>query len=534
MALQAAYEYLQQAVGHGAWSSTQTLTLLLIAVPTVLLLLASLAKSTSSSGKGKPPLPPSPPGTLPIVGHLHHIGPQTHISLQELVAKYGHNGFLFLRAGAVPTLIVSSPSAAEAVMRTHDHIFASRPWSMASHILRYNTCDVAFSPLGEYWQQTRKLMNTHLLSNKKVYSFRHGREEEVCLVVDNLREAAAKSPSTAVDMSEVLAAYTNDVVSRSVLGSTHRKKGRNTLFREMTMTNVDLLVGFNLEYYIPRWPLTDLLFRLVCWKVTRHLKRWDSLLEEVIHEHVEMRKLSGDKEKESDDFIDIFLSRYEEYGFTMDNVKSLLMNVFEAAIETSYLVLESAMAELMNHRRVMKKLQAEVRAYGAEKKLDMIREDDLSSLPYLKASMKEALRLHPPGPLLLPHYSTADCQIDGYHIPANTRVLVNGWAIGRDPAVWEKPEEFMPERFMRDGWDKSNSYSGQDFRYLPFGSGRRICPGANFALATMEIMLANLMYHFDWEVPNEKEDGGGKVSMDETFGLMLRRNEPLYLVPRAV
>lgn len=404
--------------------------------------------------------------------------------------------------------------------------------------------------------------------------------------MDNLREAAAKSPSTAVDMSEVLAAYTNDVVSRSVLGSTHRKKGRNTLFREMTMTNVDLLVGFNLEYYIPRWPLTDLLFRLVCWKVTRHLKRWDALLEEVIHEHVEMRKLSGDKEKESDDFIDIFLSRYEEYGFTMDNVKSLLMvidsivsllfwffyigalsfggvliyilsrvfcsavalnvinflsmagltkqNVFEAAIETSYLVLESAMAELMNHRRVMKKLQAEVRAYGAEKKLDMIREDDLSSLPYLKASMKEALRLHPPGPLLLPHYSTADCQIDGYHIPANTRVLVNGWAIGRDPAVWEKPEEFMPERFMRDGWDKSNSYSGQDFRYLPFGSGRRICPGANFALATMEIMLANLMYHFDWEVPNEKEDGGGKVSMDETFGLMLRRNEPLYLVPRAV
>lgn len=147
----------------------------------------------------------------------------------------------------------------------------------------------------------------------------------MCLVVDNLREAAAKSPSTAVDMSEVLAAYTNDVVSRSVLGSTHRKKGRNTLFREMTMTNVDLLVGFNLEYYIPRWPLTDLLFRLVCWKVTRHLKRWDSLLEEVIHEHVEMRKLSGDKEKESDDFIDIFLSRYEEYGFTMDNVKSLLM-----------------------------------------------------------------------------------------------------------------------------------------------------------------------------------------------------------------
>ena len=109
--------------------------------------------------------------------------------------------------------------------------------------------------------------------------------------------------------------------------------------------------------------------------------------------------------------------------------------------------------------------------------------------------MKEALRLHPPGPLLLPHYSTADCNIDGYDIPAKTRILVNGWAIGRDPKAWERPEDFMPERFLQDGQEKSSNL-GEDFKYLPFGSGRRICPGANFALATMEIMLVNLMYHF--------------------------------------
>ena len=150
------------------------------------------------------------------------------------------------------------------------------------------------------------------------------------LAINRIREAATNAPSTAVDMSEVLAAYTNDVVSRSVLGATHRKKGRNTLFREMTQTNVDLLVGFNLENYIPRWPLTEVLFRLVCWKVQRHLNKWDALLREVIKEHVHDKKPSSgagdDKDdKDSADFINVFLSLQEEYGLTDDNVKSLLM-----------------------------------------------------------------------------------------------------------------------------------------------------------------------------------------------------------------
>ena len=173
MALPAA---LQLAIANG--TSTPAVSLLLIFAVPLLLLAWGRASSKAAAGR-KLRFPPSPPGSLPIIGHLHHIGAQTHISLQNLVAKYGDNGLLFLRAGAVPTVIVGSPSAAEAVMRTHDHILSSRPWSMASHILRYNTTDVAFSPLGEYWSTTRKLVNTHLLSNKKVFSFRHGRQEEV-------------------------------------------------------------------------------------------------------------------------------------------------------------------------------------------------------------------------------------------------------------------------------------------------------------------------------------------------------------------
>lgn len=204
--------------------------------------------------------------------------------------------------------------------------------------------------------------------------------------------------------------------------------------------------------------------------------------------------------------------------------------MFEAGIETSYLTLEYGMAELMNNRHILTKLQKEVRSQG--KKLDMITEEDLSSMAYLRATIKETLRLHPPAPFLLPHFSTADCMIDGYLIPSNTRVLVNAWALGRDPSSWERPEDFLPERFLQDqACDVDTQMRGKDLRFLPFGFGRRICPGMNFGFATMEIMLANLMYHFDWDVPNMMGAGAG-VDMAESFGLTLRRKEKLQLVPQ--
>lgn len=180
MALGAAYHhYLQLAGDHG----TATHALLLgVLIFLVIRLVSARRTGTTSANKRKQqqrlPLPPSPPGKLPIIGHLHLIGAETHISIRDLDAKHGRNGLLLLRIGAVPTLFVSSPSAADAVLRTQDHIFASRPPSMAAEIIRYGPSDVAFVPYGEYWRQGRKLLTTHMLSTKKVQSFRHGRQEE--------------------------------------------------------------------------------------------------------------------------------------------------------------------------------------------------------------------------------------------------------------------------------------------------------------------------------------------------------------------
>ena len=202
--------------------------------------------------------------------------------------------------------------------------------------------------------------------------------------------------------------------------------------------------------------------------------------------------------------------------------------MFEAGTDTSFIVLEYAMAQLMRNPCLMNKLQAEVRNAIAKGK-EMVTEDELDSLAYLKAVIKETLRLHMPAPLLVPHFSMADCNIEGYTIPSGTRAIVNSWALARDPSYWEKAEEFKPERFMEGGSATAIENKGNDFQYLPFGAGRRMCPGANFAIANIEVMLANLVYHFNWELPVELATKG--IDMTESFGVTVHRTEKLLLVP---
>jgi cytochrome P450 len=203
--------------------------------------------------------------------------------------------------------------------------------------------------------------------------------------------------------------------------------------------------------------------------------------------------------------------------------------MFGAGTDTSSLVLEYAMTELMRKPQLMTKLQAEVRRH-TPKGQEMVKEENLASMVYLRAIVKETLRLHPPLPLLLPHLSMADCVVDGYTIPPGVRVIVNAWAISRDPELWEKPEEFMPERFMDGGSAVAIDYRGNDFQFVLFGAGRRICPGLNFGLAVVDIMLANLVYCFDWQLPNGME--AKDIDLTEVFGVTVRPKEKLMLFPK--
>ncbi|CAO2205438.1 unnamed protein product [Urochloa humidicola] len=505
-------------------------SVLLIIVALLLLRLSNKLPSSTARAEQLLSKLPSPPGRLPIIGHLHLVGSLPHVSLRDLAAKHGSNGgLMLLRLGSVPTLVVSSPAAAQAVLRTHDHVFASRAYSPVTDILFYGSSDVAFAPYGEHWRQVRKICTTHLLTAKKVRSYRHARELEVSLVMARLREAAG----AAVDLSGLLNSFTNDVVCHAVSGKFFREEGRNRLFRELVEANSSLIGGFNLEDYFPALVKTDLVKRMVCAKARRVNAMWDQLLDKLIDDHAAAMSKSMPAADDTADFIDVLLSVQHEYKLTRDHIKAQLAIMFEAGTDTSFIVLEYAMVRLMQNPSLMNKLQAEVRnnnhMVANKKGVALVTEDDLKGLAYLKAVIKETLRLHMPAPLLVPHLSMADCEIEGYTIPAGTRAIVNSWALARDPTYWEDAQEFKPERFMQGGSAAAVDYKGNDFFYLPFGTGRRICPGINFAISTTEIMLANLVYHFDWELPLELAEKG--IDMTESFGVTVHRTEKLLLVP---
>ena len=181
------------------------------------------------------------------------------------------------------------------------------------------------------------------------------------------------------------------------------------------------------------------------------------------------------------------------------------------------------MTELIRNPRVMKKVQAEIRSYIGTK--PYVDESELENLHYLKMVLKETFRLHPPLALLIPLEAISHFKIDGYDINPKTRIMINVYAIGRDPDTWKNPNEFYPERFE----DNVVDFRGQNFELLPFGSGRRMCPGINMASTVVMVTLANLLYRFDWKLPNgmKRED----VSVEEGIGLTIYKKLPLYLVP---
>jgi len=195
-------------------------------------------------------------------------------------------------------------------------------------------------------------------------------------------------------------------------------------------------------------------------------------------------------------------------------------DMFSAGTETISVALGWAMTELLKHPIVMQKVQGEVRSVGGDRR--NVTEKDLCNMHYLKAVVKETLRLHPPVPLLLPRESMQDTKVMGYDIATGTQIIVNAWAISRDPSFWNQPQEFQPERFLNSSID----IKGHDFEVIPFGAGRRGCPGIVFALVVNELALANLVHQFNWEVPGGVA-GDQTLDMAETAGLSSRRKFPL-------
>ncbi|KAJ8648112.1 hypothetical protein MRB53_001135 [Persea americana] len=476
----------------------------------------------------QPNLPPSP-FKLPILGNLHQLGSSPHRSLHALSQKHGP--LMFLHMGLSPTLIVSSRGAAEEIMKTHDLIFSSRPSSFMAQKLLYGK-DVAFAPYDEYWRQTRKICIVELLSSKRVEAYRTVREDEIMNMMKKISSPSSSSQLGLVNLSELLGSLTNDIICRVALGKKYSQiegedggSGNGSRFKRLLEEFTELLGSFYVGDFIPSLAWIGRLCGLVE-RAEKNSREWDDLLEGIIKDHEDGKRETVDGNVK--DFVDVLLRVQKDTSFglplTKDHIKALILDMFAAGTDTTYTAIEWMMAELLRNPKVMKKVQEELRGIAVGN--SMFTEDMLHQMNYLKSVIKETMRLHPPIPLLVPRESTKSSKIYGYDIPAKTRVIVNAWATGRDPISWEDPDKFQPERFV-DGANKSHvDFRGHDFELIPFGAGRRICPGIHFAMSTVECTLANLLHRFDWKMPD-----GVDIDMDEGHGLTIRKKTPLILVP---
>ncbi|XP_068634461.1 cytochrome P450 71A1-like [Aristolochia californica] len=315
-----------------------------------------------------------------------------------------------------------------------------------------------------------------------------------------------------------MTAFTNDLLCRAAFGDRFRwqdEKEKRRFYR--ALHEAQMLLGAFFFSDVQPWlgwidSVTGLRGRL-----RKNFIDMDYFFEEVITEHLDPMRTKPNHE----DFIDVLLRSVKELDLTRDHVKGVLMDLLIGGTDSSASVVEWAMAELIRKPSTMKKVQEEIRrVVGNEGKVE---ETHLTHLQYLRFVVKETLRLHPPTPYLIPRENKQHCRINGYDIFPKTRVIINALAVALDPDSWENPDEFQPERFKNVDID----YTGQDFQFLPFGAGRRGCPGVIFGVMTVELALANLLYSFDWELPGGMEE----LSMEELYISVVQRKNPLHLVP---
>lgn len=477
-------------------------------ITAILFFLLVFLKLVQRSGSNKN-LPPGP-RPLPLIGNIHQLlGSLPQVCLKKLADKYGP--LMHLKLGEVSNIIVTSPETAQQIMKTHGLNFSDRPNLLSSRIASYNGADIAFSQLGDYWRQLRKICTVELLTIKRVQSFRSIREGEVSELIEKIRA----SEGSVFNLSHHIYLMTFGIAARAAFG---KKSRYQQVFVAKIKEQLKLLGGFSLADLYPSSRVLQLMAKGKIEKVHGEI---DRLLQDIIQEH---RNREGVEAVE--DLVDVLLKfqreNESEFSLTDENIKAVIQDIFVGGGETSSSVVEWGMSELIRNPRVMEEAQAEVRRVFDSR--GYVDETELHQLIYLKCIIKETMRLHPPLPLLVPREGRERCQINGYEIPAKTRVIINAWAIGRDPKYWPEAESFKPERFLNNSID----FKGSDFEFIPFGAGRRICPGISFAIPNIELPLAQLLYHFDWKLPNNIKNE--ELDMTESHGITSIRKNDLCLI----
>jgi cytochrome P450 len=478
------------------------------------------------SNNKHPPLPPGPYG-LPLIGSLLSLDWELHVYFTTLARTYGSIFTIWL--GRKLTLVVSSPAIAREMLKDNDVVFANHDVTIAGTLSSYGGRDIVWNPYGAEWRMLRKVLVREMLSNTSLDSVYYLRRQEIRKTIGFLYSQGERPVKlgelmflTALNVATNMV-WGGDATSTDMAGSTESVAAE---FKRMIIEMTNLLGTQNISDMYPSLAWCDL--QGIASKMKRLAKQLDVIFDGIIDQRLKINEQNGtgkgDGGKSDKDFLQFLLQLKDEGDpktpLTMNHIKALFLDMIIGGTDTTNNTLEFAMAEIMNKPEVMQRVKQELDAVVG--KNTTLEESHIPKLPYLYAVMKETLRLHPILPLIGRHYTSETCIIGGYTIPKDARILINVWAMQRDSSVWKNPLEFDPERFLDGKWD----YSGKEFEYLPFGSGRRNCAGTAMAQRMFMFMLGLLLHAFDWKLPE-----GETLDLSAKFGFLLKKKIPLVVIP---
>ncbi|XP_059294562.1 cytochrome P450 81Q32-like [Lycium ferocissimum] len=445
-------------------------------------------------------LPPSPALKLPIIGHLYILKQHMHRTLENLSEKYGP--ILSLRLGKRLVVVVSSPSMVKECLTKNDIVFANRPPLMVGG---YNCTTIIDSPYGDNWLSLRRICRLEIFSSSCLNKSQTIRQHEVNLLVHKLCQNCHDF-GTIVELKSMFSELSFNIIMRMVAGNRYfnQDKGNQkaTCLRELIEEFFSKGGASNVDDFLPV-PF--------CWiykrtKVKQLGHKMDEFMQGLIDEYRGAEKQNT--------MIDHLLSLQEsqpEY-YTDEIIKGIIMVILSGGTDTTSVTIEWAMTLLLNHPEVLNKAKTELDNHvGSDHLVD---EADLPKLKYLQSIISETFRLCPVAPMLVPHESSDVTKVGGFDIPRGTILLVNAWAIHRDPLVWADPESFKPERF--------EGIEVKPWILLPFGIGRRSCPGAGLAQHVIALALGTLIQCFEWQRVSQEE-----INLAEGKGLSMAKAEPL-------
>ncbi|GAB2272880.1 Belongs to the cytochrome P450 [Dionaea muscipula] len=471
-------------------------------------------------------LPPGPV-PIPIFGNWIQVGDDlNHRNLADLAKRFGD--ILLLRMGQRNLVVVSSPDLAKEVLHTQGVEFGSRTRNVVFDIFTGKGQDMVFTVYGEHWRKMRRIMTVPFFTNKVVQQYRFGWEDEAGRVVEDVR-ANPNAATTGIVLRRRLQLMMYNNMYRIMFDRRFESED-DPLFNKLKALNGErsrLAQSFDYNYgdFIPILRPFLRGYLKICKEVKE--RRLQLFKDYFVDDRKKLSSTRGSTDNDLKCAMDHILEAQQKGEINEDNVLYIVENINVAAIETTLWSIEWGIAELVNHPNVQKKLQEELDAIlgrGVQ-----ITEPDIQKLPYLQAVIKETLRLRMAIPLLVPHMNLHDAKLGGYDIPAESKILVNAWWLANNPAHWKKPEEFRPERFLEE--ESMVEPNGNDFRYLPFGVGRRSCPGIILAIPILGIIIGRLIQNFEL-LP---APGESKIDTSEKggqFSLHILKHSTIVLKPR--